>query len=145
MKKEIIAIVIAAAVLVALIVWFGIYGGETKVNFQKVDGGSMPRQLEAEIIPEYRDIERALACKTDDGIYVLAMRGEKPTSGYEVEIKELQLETEDNKSKLIVFANFADPAIPENMAQVVSYPVSVVKADLEGLPDTIELRANYAK
>jgi len=55
------------------------------------------------------------------------------------------METRDNKNNLIVYALFADPEKPENMAQVTSYPVSVVKADLSGLPDTVELRAEYAK
>lgn len=145
MKKEIVAIAVAAVVLAGLIICFGIYGGESRVNFEVVGEKSMPRELEAEIIPNYRDIERALACRVGDEIYILAMRGEKPTSGYEIQITELQMETRDNKNNLIVYALFADPEKPENMAQVTSYPVSVVKADLSGLPDTVELRAEYAK
>lgn len=145
MKKEIIAIVAAAVVLVALIIYFGIYGGESTIEFEKVSDKTMPRELEAEIIPQYRDIERAMACRVGEDVYVLATRGEMPTSGYEIEITKLELETKDNKTNLIVYANFADPAEPENMAQVTSFPVSVVKADLSGLPDTIELRSTYQK
>ena len=145
MKKEIIAIAAAAVVLVALILYFGIYGGETKVNFELVGEKDMPRELEAEIIPNYRDIERALACRVGEDVYVLAMRGEKPTSGYEIEITKLELETKAGKNNLIVYADFVDPEKPENMAQVTSFPVSVVKTDLSGLPDTIELRSEYRK
>lgn len=145
MKKEIIAIAAAAIVLVALIIYFGIYGGETKVNFEAVDEKSMPREIEAEIIPNYRDIERALACRVGEEVYILAMRGEKPTSGYEIAITDLELETKDGKNHLIVYADFADPEKPENMAQVTSFPVSVVRTDLSGLPDTIELRSEYRK
>lgn len=145
MKKEIIAIAAAAVVLVALIICFRIYGGETKVEFEPVTEKTMPRELEAEIIPNYRDIERALACRVGDDIYVLAMRGEKPTSGYEIAITKLELETKDNKTNLLVYADFADPTEPENMAQVISFPISVVKADLDGLPDTIELKSTYTK
>ena len=143
MKKRIVAIVTAAVVLVILTVYFGIYGGNTKVPFETVTDKTMPRELETDIIPSYRDTERALACKVDDGFYVLAMRGEKPTSGYEIQITELELENKDDKSNLIVYATFADPGTPENMAQVKSYPLSVVKADLNGLPDTIELRSEF--
>ena len=145
MKKEIIAIVVAAVVLVALIFYFGIYGGESTIEFEKVSDKTMPRELDAEIIPQYRDIERAMACRVGEDVYVLATRGEMPTSGYEIEITKLELETEDNKTNLIVYANFSDPAEPENMAQVNSFPISVVKADLTGLPDTIELRSTYTK
>ena len=145
MKKQLVVIGILTMVLVALVIVFGIYGGNDEVKFEDVRSKSMPRELEAEIIPQYRDIERALACRVGDAIYVLAMRGEKPTSGYEIQITELQLKTEEQKTKLIVHADFVDPAKPENMAQVKSYPVSVVKTDLTGLPDTIELMSRYPK
>lgn len=145
MKKEIIAIVIAAVVLVALIAAFGLKSGETSVKFEKVSDKTMPRELEADILPEYRDLERALACKVGEQVYVIVTRGEKPTAGYEVEIEKMKLESKDGKSNLIVYASFADPAQPENMAQITSYPAAVVKADLNGLPDTIELRAEFVK
>lgn len=145
MKKEIIAIGVAAVVLVALVIYFGIYGGETKIQFEQVTEKTMPRELEAEIIPEYRDMERALACRVGEDVYVLAMRGEMPTSGYEIQITKMELETKDNKTNLIVYADYADPAEPENMAQVTSFPISVVKTNLTGLPDTIQLRSTYAK
>lgn len=145
MKKQLAAIGVLLAVLVALIIGFGIYGGNDEIKFEDVQGKDLPRELETEIIPQYRNLERALACRVEDEIYVLAMRGEKPTSGYEIQITELQLKQEEQKTKLIVYADFADPAKPENMAQVKSYPVSVVKADLNGLPDTIELMSRYPK
>lgn len=145
MKKEIIAIAVAAVVLVGLIAAFGLRSGETNVKFEKVPEKVMPRELEADILPEYRDLERALACKVEGKIYVIVTRGEKPTAGYEVEIEKMTLETKEDKSNLIVYASFADPEQPENMAQVVTYPAAVAKADLTGLPDTIELRAEFAK
>lgn len=145
MKKQLIAIGILIVVLIALVIGFGIYGGNDEVKFEDVQAKDLPRELETEIIPQYRNLERALACRVEDEIYVLAMRGEKPTSGYEIKITELQLKNEKQKTKLIVYADFADPAKPENMAQVKSYPVSVVKADLSGLPDTIELMSRYPK
>lgn len=145
MKKEIIAIIIAAVVLVGLIVAFGISTGQTNIKFEKVSPKEMPRELEAEILPEYRDLERALACRVGNQIYVLVTRGEKLTSGYEVEIESMALEKKDDKSTLIVNAVFADPEQPENMAQITSYPVVAVKVDLTGLPDAVELRAEYAK
>ena len=145
MKKQWTAIGGLGAVLTALIIGFGIYGGNSQIGFEPVAEKVMPRQLEAEIIPKYRDMERALACRVDDSVYVLAMRGEKPTSGYEIQITDLEVVTEKQRTKLIVYADFADPAKPENMARVKSYPVSVVKAEMSGLPDKIELKSSYPK
>lgn len=143
MKKEIIAISVAAVVLVGLVVAFGINSGETKVKFDKVSEKVMPREMEADILPEYRDIERALACKVDGKVYVIVTRGEKPTAGYEVEIDKITLESKEDKTNMIVYANFADPTGGENLAQVICYPYAVAKAELKGLPDTIELRSKY--
>lgn len=145
MKKQWIAIGVLGAVLIALIIGFGIYGGNGQIGFEAVTEREMPRELEAEILPQYRDIERALACKVGDEVYILAMRGEKPTSGYDIRITDLELVTEEQQTKLVVYADFADPANPENMARVKSYPVSVVKAEISGLPDKIELKSRYPK
>lgn len=143
MKKEIIAIAVAAVVLVGLIVAFGVSSKETNIKFEKVAEKTMPREIEADILPEYRDLERALACKVGKNIYVIVTRGEKPTAGYEVEVEKVALESKDDKSNLIVYANFADPNDSENMAQVPCYPCAVVKVDMKGLPDTIELRTKF--
>lgn len=145
MKKQWIAVGVLGTVLVALVIGFGIFGGNSQIGFAVVEEKELPRELEAEIIPQYRDLERALACRVGEEIYILAMRGEKPSSGYEIQITDLELVTEKNQSKLIVYADFADPAKPENMARIKSYPVSVVKAELSGLPDKIELKSRYPK
>ena len=145
MKKELIAIAVAAVVLVILVIYFGIYGGENTITFEPVSEKAIPRKLQAEVIPSYRDLERALVCREGEQIYVLAMRGEKPTSGYEIQITKLELVTEAGKSKLVVYADFVDPKRPEDMAQVKCYPVSVVRAELQGLPDLVELRSSYPK
>ena len=145
MKKQWIAIGVLGVVLVGLVIGFGIYGGNSQIGFSPVSEKDLPRQLETEIIPRYREMERALACRVDDTVYVLAMRGEKPSSGYEVQITDLELVTEKQQTKLVVYADFADPAKPENMARVKSYPVSVVKAEISGLPDKIELKSRYPK
>lgn len=40
------------------------------------------------MIPEYRELERALGCLIDGKVYVIVTRGEKPTAGYEVSIDQ---------------------------------------------------------
>ncbi len=72
MKKEIIVIIVAAVILGLLVIFFGINKGETRVKFEEVAEKSLPREIEADIIPEYRNMERALACKVGDNVYVIA-------------------------------------------------------------------------
>lgn len=145
MKKQIIAIGVAAVVLVGLIIYFGIDIGPAKVDFQPISEKKAPREIEADLMPEYRELERAFACRVGDDIYVVVTRGTKPTAGFEVSVDKMELSAKDNKSMLTVYADFADPEHPERLAQVKSYPYTVVKADMKGLPDMIELKVNYLK
>ena len=115
------------------------------MKFDRVSEKSTPREIEADILPEYRELERALAFKVGDQVYVMVTRGEKPTAGYDVKIEEITLSSEDDKSILTVKATFADPADAENLAQVICYPYDLVKTDLKGLPDSIQLQAEFAK
>lgn len=143
MKKEWIAIGIVAVVLIVLFVVLGIGGNSKNVNFTELSGEELPRELEADIIPQYRDLERAMACIIDNQVYIMASRGEKPTAGYEVKINKVEIESKKQKNNMIVYVSYSDPENSENMAQVKSYPICVVKADITGLPDTIELKSSY--
>lgn len=145
MKKQFAVIVLAAVLLIGLMVYFGISIGPAKVDFQPLSEKMIPRELEADIIPEYRDMERAFACKVDNEIFVVVTRGTKPTTGFEVSVDKMELSAKEEKSVLTVYADFADPEHPERLAQVKSYPYAVVKADMKGLPDQIELKVNYLK
>lgn len=142
-RKLIMAgIIIAAAVCIAAVM-AGLAGGSDPVGFRQVDRDDLPNDITADIIPEYRTLERALACAVDDDIYVIVTRGEKPTSGFNVSIDKMQLEDKNGKDNLIVYALFEDPQKETAISQIITYPVEVVKTDLKSLPDTIELRIQY--
>ncbi|MDD6042880.1 MAG: protease complex subunit PrcB family protein [Eubacteriaceae bacterium] len=145
MKKQFIAIGIAGMALVGLMIYFGINIGPAKIGFKTLPEDKVPRAIEAELMPEYREMERAFACRVDDKVYVVVTRGNKPTSGFEVAVNKLELTSENNKSKLTVFATFADPENPEKLAQVECFPYTVTETELTGLPDTIQLKVDYAK
>ena len=143
-KKKLIAAGIAAVVLIcAALVFVRFIGGDTPVDFSEVAEKDMPDDTTSDIIPEYRSLERALACAIDDDVYVVVTRGEKPTSGFGVSVKKLVLEEKDGKENLIVYALFEDPQKQTAISQILTYPVRVVKTDLKSLPDTIELRIQY--
>ena len=102
-----------------------------------------PQQIASQVIPEYRALERALACVVDDKIYVIASRGEKPTSGYEIAIDKMTVSEEDGVKTLMVYTVFKDPQPGTALTQVLTYPLQVAETDLTYLPDQIELKVQY--
>ncbi|MCI6820010.1 MAG: protease complex subunit PrcB family protein [Clostridiales bacterium] len=135
----------AALVLVcicAALIFTRITGGET-VKFEVVKESQLPHGITSDIIPEYKTLERALACMDGDDIYVIVTRGEKPTSGYTVSVEKIELEKKNNGSNLVVYAAFSDPSKKTAVSQIITYPVQAVRTDLKKLPDSIELRIQY--
>lgn len=141
------SMIIIAAVLVVLIaaglIAVNLLKGDKAVEFKTLSENQIPQDISSQVIPEYRSLERALACVVNDKIYVVVTRGEKPTSGFEVDIDKMALEEKDGKTNLIVYADFKDPEKQKALAQVLTYPVKVAETDLKKLPDEIELRIQY--
>lgn len=142
-KKKLALIIFAAAAIAAAIIYVNMFRGSDPVEFEKVSEGDLPKEITSDIIPKYRDLERALACSVNDDIYVIVTRGEKPTSGYKVAVNSLSMQKQDEKEVLIVYADFKDPDKKTAFSQIITYPVQVVKTDLKRLPDEIELRIQY--
>lgn len=139
-------IVIVAAVAVGMCIALlgsGKMSGEEAVKFEKINENKLPSDIASDVLPEYRTLERALACRVDDDVYVVVTRGEKPTSGFKVSVDKIMLEQKDDKTNLIVYALFEDPDKENAISQIITYPASVVKTDLKQLPDSIELRIEY--
>ncbi len=143
-KRLMIAIAIAiVAALAAGLVAASLLKGDKKVEFKTLSENKIPQDISSQVIPEYRTLERALACVVEDKIYVIVTRGEKPTSGFKVEIDKMKLEEKDGKHNLVVYADFEDPDKGKALAQVITYPLKVAETDLKKLPDEIELRIQY--
>jgi len=111
----------------------------TPVEFKVLEKDYIPKAIESEVIPEYRDLERALGCLMDGKVYVIVTRGEKPTAGFDLSIEEMRLEKTEKGNKLVVTALFKEPAADEAVAQVITYPYKVAETELTSLPDSIEL------
>jgi hypothetical protein len=137
----IIAIIIIAVAAVAA--GYIIFGGDEKVSYKVLGESEYPQQIANQVIPEYRALERALACVIDDKIYVIASRGEKPTSGYEITIDKMAVSEEDGVKTLKVYAVFKDPQPGTALTQVLTYPLQVAETELSFLPDQIELKVQY--
>lgn len=145
-KKTWIAAVCIVSIFLILWLIFGRglgIGGGKNVEFNSIAKDKIPKAIETEVIPEYRELERALGCLVDGKVYVLVTRGEKPTSGYKVSIEKMTLETKDGKTNLKVEALFTEPEKGVAVSQVTTYPYAVAKTKLTVLPDSIELIAKY--
>ncbi len=142
-KKAIIGIVIALILAVGSGTAVCLMDQQKNVEFRILNEQDIPQDIAGDVIPEYRSLERALACLVDEKVYVVVTRGEKPASGYKVDINKMKLETENGKTTLLVYADFRDPAKNSSMSQVVNYPVKVAETELKKLPDEIELRIRY--
>lgn len=142
-KKIILGIIIAVALGVAL---FSLLGGSNaqSVNFRVLSETEIPQQMLTQVIPEYRQLERALACLIDGKVYVLATRGEKSGSGYEINICSMELAETDQGTVLTVYAEFKDPDPSLTPGQALTYPFQVAETNLTELPQDIELKVKYA-
>lgn len=144
-KMKNVLILLVIALLVAGLAWGGqrFFKGDKGVNFKILGEGEIPKQIAGSIIPEYRQLERALSCLVDGKVYVIATRGEKPTSGYEIKIDRMTLEQESDGSVLKVFVKFLDPQPGLSLTQALTYPLQVAETELEKLPDQIQLKVQY--
>ena len=113
------------------------------VEFIQLEEEAIPREITADVIPDYRDLERALGCLVDGKVYVVVTRGEKPTAGYDIQIDKMKLEKTEQGKNLVVTTLFTDPPAGEAVAQVITYPYQAAETDLTELPDTIELRTIF--
>ncbi len=138
---KVVIVIVAIAALVVIAKWKGSDGG---VTFTPLTEDAIPQQISSEVIPEYRDMERALACVADEKVYVVAMRGEKPTTGYDIAIDSMALTSnEDGEKTLTVNVLFTDPQAGASLTQAQTYPYVVAETDLEDLPDKIEMKIKY--
>ena len=139
-----IGIVIAAVVIIAVGLKMTGEGGDGGVVFKQLTEDAVPQEITSQIIPEYRDMERALACVVEDKVYVLATRGEKPTTGYDISIENMSLEEKEGVSTLTVNAVFTDPQAGASLTQEATYPYVVAETDITKLPDKIQMKITYA-
>jgi len=145
-KGKAVKVVIAAVIIIiiALMACTSLSGG-TAVDFRILSDSEIPQSITSQVIPQYRAMERALACVVDDKVYVIASRGEKPSTGYDINIARMELAEEDEQKVLIVYTDFRDPEPGLTLAQELTYPLQVAETDLTALPDRIELKVQYAE
>jgi len=144
--KRIVTIVAIIVFIAAVLFFFKYFRGKgiENVGFDTINPENMPRQI-TEVLPNYRMKEKALVAKINDEIYVVVTRGEKNTAGYDVEIDKLTLCDVDGEKVLTVYAKYTDPKPGNVTAQILTYPFTVVKTDMQELPQKVILEKEYRK
>ncbi len=137
-------IIVLAGVIVIIAGLKYMNAGAGPVEFTQLTEEAIPQDITSQIIPEYRDMERALACMVDDKVYVLAARGEKPTTGYDISIAGMELSGDDGDQTLTVNVLFRDPQAGASLTQETTYPYVVAETNLTKLPQKIEMKIKYA-
>ncbi|WP_255547712.1 protease complex subunit PrcB family protein [Crassaminicella indica] len=141
-KKILIVAIVIMLIIAAFYAVKYFVKDDDGVPFELLSEEQIPQKIQ-EILPRYKSLERALACKVDGEIFVIATRGEKPTGGYTIQIDSIEKVNIDGKTKLVVYTTFKDPKPGDIVTQVITYPYVVVKTELEELPDKIELKVKY--
>lgn len=143
-KKAVIGALLLVVLVAGCVFGCSKLKGDTSIEFTAVEEAELPAALLEEILPEYKQLERALACMVDEKVYVIATRGEKTTSGYTVAIDRITLEEDaDGMKHMTVYAIFSDPESGELLTQELTYPYAAAVTDLDMLPDEIELKVEY--
>lgn len=145
-SKRIIMIILVLVVIIvaSLLIYNYFIKGDDSVEYNVLTEEEVPVELLNEILPEYKQLERALACCFNDKIYVIVTRGEKPTGGYDIGISDMKLVNNDDETQtLVVYTTFTDPKPGDIVTQVITYPYEAAATDLVALPNEIEMKVEY--
>lgn len=142
-KKLAVFLVSLAVIGFVVVFGTGFLHGDEAVEFRTLQENEIPQEIVSQVIPEYRGLERALACMVDGKVYVMVSRGEKPTSGFDIAVDKIVMEEKEGESCIAVYANFTDPEPGVALTQILTYPLQVVETGLTAMPDRIELRVQY--
>jgi len=140
----IIILIVVLVIIASLFIYNFFIKGDDYVEYKILAEEQIPTELTNEILPEYKQLERALACCFNDKIYVIVTRGQKPTGGYDIGIDKMKLIKEEDKTNtLVVYTVFTDPRPGDILTQVITYPYEVAETNLSELPDQIEMKVQY--
>lgn len=140
----IIILIVVLVIIASLFIYNFFIKGDDYVEYKVLAEEQIPTELTNEILPEYKQLERALACCFNDKIYVIVTRGQKPTGGYDIGIDKMKLVKEEDKTTtLVVYTVFTDPSPGDILTQVITYPYEVAETNLSELPDQIEMKVQY--
>lgn len=141
--RKIIIIIAIIIILGGLVLTRFLSTDKTEIKFKTIDEDDLPSKI-VEALPNYIMEERAFTFEHQGDIYVIVTRGEKTSEGYTVEIESIKVEPYgEEEFDLVVYAKFSDPNPNEILYQEYDYPITIVKTDLDHLPNSIHLDVEY--
>jgi hypothetical protein len=99
-----------------------------ELEFRSISIFQAPPQVER-MVQQQRKEEGAAVYVAGDAVYIVVARGEKPTGGYGIRVVDIKEEGDG----FDVHVEYSDPKPGQMVAQVVTYPFTVVKADLKDI------------
>ncbi len=99
-----------------------------ELEFRSISIFQAPPQVER-MVQQQRKEEGAAVYVAEDAVYIVVARGEKPTGGYGIRVVDLK----EEGGGFDVHVEYSDPKPGQMVAQVVTYPLAVVKADLNDI------------
>ena len=70
-----VALVVGVVIIAGLFTYVKFFSGEKAVDFEAVRENRIPTDITSDVIPEYRTLERALACVVDDDVEAARVSG----------------------------------------------------------------------
>ena len=99
-----------------------------ELEFRSISIFQAPPQVER-MVQQQRKEEGAAVYVAEDAVYIVVARGEKPTGGYGIRVVDIK----EEGGGFDVHVEYSDPKPGQMVAQVVTYPLAVVKADLKNI------------
>ena len=73
-NKTFLIVMIIVLVVIGIILIMNFAKGDETLEFRVLSDSEVPQDITNQVIPQYSDLERALACIVDDKVYVLVTR-----------------------------------------------------------------------
>lgn len=112
------------------------------VTFEDITISKAPEEIR-KVVEETRDVEKAAVYIVDRQVYIVITRGEKTTGGYGVEVVDIdKYILGEDRFQVAVRAEYKDPEPGQPVTQAITYPFTIVKADLKDIPMDTSFKFN---
>ncbi|MGI6697140.1 MAG: protease complex subunit PrcB family protein [Clostridia bacterium] len=105
------------------------------MEFRSISIFQAPSQVERMVQQQSKE-EGAAVYVAGDAVYIVVARGEKPTGGYGIRVVDIK----EEGGGFDVHVEYLDPKPGQMVAQVVTHPYAIIKADLKDISQDTSFR-----
>ncbi len=106
-----------------------------ELEFRSISIFQAPSQVERMVQQQSKE-EGAAVYVAGDAVYIVVARGEKPTGGYGIRVVDIK----EEGGGFDVHVEYLDPKPGQMVAQVVTHPYAIIKADLKDISQDTSFR-----